>query len=76
METQNIKYYRKESGGIIRRVDSVSIYYLGSCGNWIQNQYLYRLFYDSMEDLVELTEEEIQTIITELKSKNSDGLQR
>jgi len=62
-----VKYYKRESGGIVRLTNRVTLHYLDDNGNWIPNQYAMNMFYDSTIDFWEITAEEVAKIISELK---------
>lgn len=59
----NIKYFRREKGGIVRLTNEVTVHSLDLNGEWVPNQYLISMFIDGMDDYVEITEEEVNVII-------------
>lgn len=65
----NNKYYKRESGGIIRLTNGIKVYSLTEDGNWVSNQYAYSMFVDGTVDYEEISETAVQTIIEERKKK-------
>lgn len=53
-----MKYYRRESGTIVKVDDNMQIFYLDKQGNWINNQELIDMFIEDL-DYEEISEEEI-----------------
>ena len=64
----NIKYFIRETGGIVRLTNEVIVHSLDLNGEWIPNQYLISMFIDGMEDYKEITEDEVNEIIEERKN--------
>ncbi len=53
-----MKYYKRESGVIVKMDDNMQIYYLDENKNWINNQELIDMFIDDL-DYEEISEEEV-----------------
>jgi hypothetical protein len=61
------RYYLIEETGVLKVVNGALAFSLVENGEWFPNQYAMSLFYDSMKDYREITEEEVQKIIWERK---------
>ena len=57
--SENVKYFRREAGGIVRLTDNVTVHSLNLNGQWVPNQDAISMFYDGMVDYEEITEEEM-----------------
>ncbi len=68
--TNNIKYFRREKGGIIKYEDNSLVYFLDEFGNWIQNQYLISMFIDGNDDFEIINEDEVNKIINQRKTED------
>lgn len=53
-----MRYFKRESGTIVRMDDNMQIYYLDNNNNWIHNQELLDMFIDEL-DYEEISEEEV-----------------
>lgn len=53
-----MKYYRRESGTIVRIDDDMKIFYLDDNKNWVNNQTLIDMFLDDF-DYEEISEDEV-----------------
>jgi len=53
-----MKYYKRESGVIVRVDDNMLIYYLNENKEWINDQSLLDMFIDDL-DFEEISEEEV-----------------
>lgn len=53
-----MRYFKRESGTIVRMDDNMQIYYLDNNNNWIHNQELLDMFIDEL-DYEEINEEEV-----------------
>ena len=67
----NIKYYMRKTGAIVRVTDGVVLEYLNSECSWIPNQeWFVSMFVDGEDDYKELTKEQVDNFInTKLNSK-------
>lgn len=60
----NMKYYKRESGTIVKIDDNMKIFYLNKKKEWINDQTLIDMFLDDL-DYEEISEEEVRNIIGE-----------
>ena len=60
--TEQIIYYKKATGGIIRVVNGSRLYYLNSSGEWIADPGIVSMFRNGT-DIEEITEDEVNAII-------------
>lgn len=68
----NIKYYLRKNGGIVRLTNDVTVHSLDLNGEWIPNQYLISMFIDGMDDYKEITEDEVNNVMESLKNKETE----
>lgn len=54
-----MKYYRRESGTIIKVDENMQIFYLDENKNWVNNQELIDMFIEDL-DYEEISEEELK----------------
>lgn len=54
-----MKYYKRESGTIVKVDENLQIFYLDSNNNWINEQSLLDMFVDDL-DYQEISEEEVK----------------
>ena len=66
---ENIKYYRREYGGIVRLINSITLHSLDQFGFWIPNQRAISMFYDEPVDYEEIAAEEVEQIISSRKNR-------
>lgn len=68
---ENIKYYQRRSGVIVRVKDDVTLEYLSKEYEWIPNQEWYlSMFVDGTDDFVEINEKDVEDFLEEkLNSK-------
>ena len=68
---ENIKYYQRRSGVIVRVIDDVTLEYLSKEYEWIPNQEWYvSMFVDGDDDFIEIKEEDVEEFLEEkLNSK-------
>lgn len=59
-----MKYYKRESGTIVKIDDNMKIFYLNKKKEWINDQTLIDMFLDDL-DYEEISEEEVRNIIRE-----------
>ena len=72
---ENIKYYKREKGGIVKLENNLLVYSLDLQGNWVSNQYLLSMFVDGMDDFKIISEDEVNQIIEDRK-KNIDDVKK
>ena len=67
----NIKYYMRRSGVIVRVIDNVTLEYLNTECTWLPNQEWYiSMFVEGTDDFVEIKEEQVEKYIdAKLNSK-------
>lgn len=73
---ENVKYFLRETGGIVKLENDVTVYSLDLNGDWILNQYLIGMFIDGINDYKEITSEEVEEIIKDRKSFIEKGRSR
>lgn len=68
---ENIEYYMRKSGTIVRVKDGVILEYLNAECNWIPNQeWFVSMFVDGEDDYIEITKEHVDKYINDqLNSK-------
>ena len=68
---ENVKYYQRRSGVIVRVIDDVTLEYLSKEFEWIPNQEWYlSMFIDGTDDFIEIDEKEVEDFLEEkLNSK-------
>ncbi len=68
---ENIKYYQRRSGVIVRVKDDVTLEYLSKEYEWIPNQEWYlSMFVDGTDDFIEIDEKDVEEFLEEkLNSK-------
>lgn len=68
---ENIKYYMRKSGAIVRVIDGVVLEYLNAECSWIPNQeWFVSMFVDGEDDYIEITKERVDKYINDkLNSK-------
>ncbi len=68
---ENIKYYQRRSGVIVRVKDDVTLEYLSKEYEWIPNQEWYlSMFVDGTDDFIEINEKDVEDFLEEkLNSK-------
>lgn len=68
---ENIKYYQRRSGVIVRVKDDVTLEYLSKEYEWIPNQEWYlSMFVDGTDDFIEINEKDVEEFLEEkLNSK-------
>lgn len=64
---ENIKYFKREKGGIVKLENNLLVYSLDLQGNWVSNQYLLSMFVDGMDDFKIISEDEVNQIIEDRK---------
>lgn len=69
--SENIKYYQRRSGVIVRVKDDVTLEYLSKEYEWIPNQEWYlSMFVDGTDDFIEINEKDVEDFLEEkLNSK-------
>ena len=72
---ENIKYFKREKGGIVKLENNLFVYSLDLQGNWVSNQYLLSMFVDGMDDFKIISEDEVNQIIEDRK-KNIDDVKK
>ena len=72
---ENIKYFKREKGGIVKIENNLLVYSLDLQGNWVSNQYLLSMFVDGMDDFKIISEDEVNQIIEDRK-KNIDDVKK
>ncbi len=72
---ENIKYFKREKGGIVKLENNLLVYSLDLQGNWVSNQYLLSMFVDGMDDFKIISEDEVNQIIEDRK-KNIDDVKK
>lgn len=65
---KNVKYYLRETGGVVMLVNDVTVYSLDREGNWFPNQDLISMFIDGMVSYEEISESEVEEIISQRQS--------
>jgi len=63
----NIKYFKRELGGIVRLTNNCIVDSLNNEGEWFRNQDAFSMFVDGMYDYEEISEEEVKSIIRKIK---------
>lgn len=68
---EDIKYYMRKSGTIVRVVDGVILEYLNSECSWIPNQeWFVSMFVDGEDDYIEISKDKVDNYINDkLNSK-------
>ena len=68
---ENIKYYQRRSGVIVRVKDDIILEYLSKEYEWIPNQEWYlSMFVDGTDDFIEINEDDVENFLEEkLNSK-------
>ena len=69
---ENIKYFKREKGGIVKLENNLLVYSLDLQGNWVSNQYLLSMFVDGMDDFKIISEDEVNQIIEDRKKKHCE----
>ena len=68
---ENIKYYQRRSGVIVRVKDDVVLEYLSKEFEWIPNQEWYlSMFVDGNDDYIEIDEKEVEDFLEEKLNSN------
>lgn len=63
---ENIKYYQRRSGVIVRVKDDVTLEYLSKEYEWIPNQEWYlSMFVDGTDDFIEINEKDVEDFLEE-----------
>ena len=71
MANNNIKYYMRRSGVIVRVRDDVTLEYLSKEFEWVPNQeWFVSMFVDGDDDYIEINEKQVEDFLEEkLNSK-------
>ena len=68
---ENIKYYQRRSGVIVRVKDDVTLEYLSKEYEWIPNQEWYvSMFVDGEDDFIEIDEKDVEEFLEEKLNSN------
>ena len=68
---ENIKYYQRRSGVIVRVKDDVTLEYLSKEYEWIPNQEWYvSMFVDGDDDFIEIDEKDVEEFLEEKLNSN------
>ena len=68
---ENIKYYQRRSGVIVRVKDDVTLEYLSKEYEWIPNQEWYvSMFVDGDDDFIEISEKDVEEFLEEKLNSN------
>ena len=68
---ENVKYYQRRSGVIVRVKDDVTLEYLSKEYEWIPNQEWYvSMFVDGDDDFIEINEKDVEEFLEEKLNSN------
>ena len=68
---ENIKYYQRRSGVIVRVKDDVVLEYLSKEFEWIPNQEWYlSMFVDGTDEFIEINEKDVEEFLEEKLNSN------
>ena len=68
---ENVKYYQRRSGVIVRVKDDVTLEYLSKEYEWIPNQEWYvSMFVDGDDDFIEISEKDVEEFLEEKLNSN------